>query len=133
LTRVRILLADDHPAILERLTQLLLPEYEIVQEVRDGKALVEAAAATDPDVMIVDVSMPVMNGIEAAAQITRRGGKGRIIFLSVHEDPDFVSAALAAGGSGYVSKSRMTGDLRKAIQQALKGKRFVSSSAASSE
>ncbi len=126
LSRVRVLLADDHSAMLRRIVELLTPEFEVIGAVCDGQALIEAAAATNPDVIISDISMPILSGIEAAQQLSKSGSKAKIVFLSVHEDPDYISASLAVGAIGYVIKPRITSDLRVAIKRALKGMRFVS-------
>ncbi len=126
LSRVRVLLADDHSAMLDRVVELLSHEYEIVGAVRDGQALIEAAAATNPDVIVTDISMPIFSGIEAAQQLSKSGSKAKIIFLSVHEDRDYISASLEAGAIGYVIKPRVKFDLRLAIKRAIKGRRFVS-------
>ena len=124
--RARILLADDHQAIREKVIQELDPEFEVVGAVGDGNALLKAAARMKPDVCVVDVSMPIMNGIEAATQINSAGSGVKIVFLTVHEDPDFLRAALDAGALGYVIKSRMVTDLSPAIRAALAGRSFVS-------
>ena len=126
MTRVRVLLADDHPAMLEHLVQLLQRNFEVVGTVRDGQALVEADAATHPDVIVSDISMPILSGLEAANYLKTTDSKAKIIFLTVHEDPDYVSAALDAGAACYVVKSRMAADLMTAITKALKGQRFIS-------
>ncbi len=125
--KIRILLADDHPAILEKLTQLLEGTYYIVGSVSNGQAAVDEAVRQTPDLILMDISMPVMNGIEAADQLIRMHAKAKIVFLTVHEDPDFIKAALSTGASGYVLKSRMATDLFPAISEALEGHRFVSS------
>src|SRR5215208_3074037 len=97
LSRVRVLLADGHSAMLNRVAELLSREYEVVGAVHDGQALIEAAAATCPDVIVTDISMPILCGIEAAHLLRKTGSKAKIIFLSVHEDPDYISASFEAG------------------------------------
>ena len=94
--------------------------------VGDGEALVEAAGNLQPDVIITDISMPKLNGIEAADRLRESGSSSKIVFLTVHADPDFVQAALKTGALAYVSKSRITTDLLIAIEEALKGRIFVS-------
>ena len=126
LTGLRVLLADDHKAMLERVKTLLDPEFEIVGAVDNGQALVDAAKELNPDVLVVDISMPVLNGIDAVRQIRKSGGKGRVIFLTVHEDPDIVPACFDAGALGFVVKSRLVSDLIPAIQLALTDHTFVS-------
>ena len=128
LTGLRILLADDHRAMLERVKGLLAPEFEVVGAVDNGQALVEAAKDLDPDVLVVDISMPVLNGIDAVRQIRESGSKARVVFLTVHEDPDIVPACFDAGALGFVAKSRLASDLVPAIQFALTDHTFVSPS-----
>lgn len=115
--RIRIVLADDNKEMLDTVSELLesVPEFDIVATVADGKALVDAALELNPDIGIVDISMPIMNGIMAAAEIKRLGSKMRIIFLTVNEDRDYERAAFEAGASGYVVKRKMTSDLKAAI------------------
>jgi DNA-binding NarL/FixJ family response regulator len=124
----RVLLADDHPAVLKKVATLLSSTCDIVGEVGDGKALIEAEGSLHPDVLIMDISMPIMSGIEAAQHLKRSETKTKIIVLTVHEDPDFLGAALAAGASAYVIKSRLATDLIAAVNAVLKGRRFISPS-----
>jgi DNA-binding NarL/FixJ family response regulator len=126
LTSFRVLLADDHKAMLERVKSLLDSEFEIVGAVDNGQALVEAAKELSPDVLVVDISMPVLNGIDAVRQIRKSGGKGKVIFLTVHDDPDMVPECFDAGALGFVVKSRLASDLIPAIQLALTDHTFVS-------
>jgi len=123
---VRILLADDHPRILEMVASLLEPAFQIVGRVGNGQALIEAAAQLKPDAIVTDISMPVLNGIEAANQLKESGSTSKLVFLTVHTDPDFVRACFAAGALAFVCKPRMSIDLLPAIQQALAGRTFVS-------
>ena len=124
--KMRIFLADDHRYVLELIRGLLEPTFEVVGAVEDGEALVEAAVNLQPDVIITDISMPKLNGIEAADRLRESGSPSKIVFLTVHADPDFVQAALKTGALAYVSKSRITTDLLIAIEEALKGRIFVS-------
>jgi DNA-binding NarL/FixJ family response regulator len=107
---------------------LLEPEFEVVGTVADGNALVKAAAQLIPDVCVIDISMPHLNGIEAAIRLRESGSGARIVFLTVNEDSDFVRAALRTGALGYVVKSRMASDLCVAINGAMSGRLFVSPS-----
>jgi len=107
---------------------MLEREFEVLEPVSDGGALLEAAARLKPDVCLLDISMPVLSGIEAAAQLKESGLGAKIIFLTIHEDPDFLVAALRAGASGYVTKPRMASDLRAAIKEVLAGRTYISSS-----
>jgi DNA-binding NarL/FixJ family response regulator len=124
--KVRILLADDQPMIYGAVASLLKPTYEIVACVGDGQALIRAAMRMNPDVIVTDISMPVLSGIEAANKLRDSGCTSRIIFLTIHQDLDFIKACFAAGALAYVSKARMRADLLSAIQEALVGHSFVS-------
>jgi len=126
LTGLRVLLADDHKGMRERVKTLLDPKFEIVGAVDNGQALVDAAKELDPGILVVDISMPLLNGIDAVRQIRESGGKGRVIFLTVHEDPDIAHVCLDAGALGFVVKSRLASDLIPAIELALTDHRFVS-------
>ena len=128
MARARILLADDHKEIRDRAVRLLEPEFEVVGAVADGNALVQASVQLKPDVCVIDISMPQLNGIEAATQIRENGSEVTIVFLTVNEDSDFVRAALRTGALGYVVKSRMASDLCAAIKGAINGRLFVSPS-----
>ena len=128
MARARIMLADDHQEMRERVIRLLGSEYEILGSFGDGEALVEAARKLKPDLCLIDISMPLLNGIETANQLKSNGSTTKVIFLTVHEDPDFVQAALKTGALGYVVKRRLATDLRVAVNQALAGHAFISSS-----
>ena len=126
--RARVLLADDHNALLHKVGRLLDGEFDVIGKVRDGQALLDAAEWLRPDLLIVDISMPIMGGIEAAHRLMVSGLKTRIVFLTVHEDPEFIGEAFAAGASGYVIKSRLASDLIAAAREALAGRLFISPS-----
>ena len=128
MARARILLADDHKEIRDRAVRLLEPEFEVVGIVADGNSLVRASAQLKPDVCVVDISMPHLSGIDAAIKLRDNGSKAKIVFLTVNEDSDFVSAALRTGALGYVVKSRMASDLCTAINGAISGHLFISPS-----
>jgi DNA-binding NarL/FixJ family response regulator len=130
LTRTRLLLAEDHAAVRNVAVRLLEQEFEVVGTAGDGQALIEAAARMLPEVLVVDISMPVLNGIEATHRLRETGSTTRVVFLTAYEDIDYVHAALAAGALGYVVKSRMNTDLCLAIKEALAGRSFVSPSIA---
>jgi DNA-binding NarL/FixJ family response regulator len=124
--KVRILLADDHPHFPELVESLLGPAFEVIGKVGDGRALSDAALNLKPDVIVTDISMPVLNGIEAVDELQRLGCTSRVIFLTVHSDPDFVRTCLGAGALGYIVKSRVALDLLPAIHEALAGRLFIS-------
>jgi len=110
----------------EQVVRELEPEFEVVGAVGSGEALLAAVPKIQPDVCILDISMPIMSGIEAAAQLQASNSVSRIVFLTVHKDSDFVEAALNTGALGYVLKSRMGADLIPAIHAVLSGRLFVS-------
>ena len=124
--RIRILLADDQPLVCEAVASLLRTNYKIVGSVEDGQALIEAAMRMKPDVIVTDISMPVLDGIKAASILRDSGSRSQIIFLAIHQDLDFIKACFAAGALGYVTKPRMSTDLLFAIEEALVGNRFIS-------
>jgi DNA-binding NarL/FixJ family response regulator len=126
--RARILLADDHKGMRDRVVRMLGHEFEMLEPVKDGRAFLEAASRLKPDVCLLDISMPIVNGIEAARQLKESGSTAKIIFLTIHEDPDFLVAALKAGASGYVVKPRMASDLYAAVKEVLVGRTYISSS-----
>lgn len=126
--RIRILLADDHKEVRDRVVHLLQRDFDMLEPVEDGYALLEKAWELKPDVCLIDISMPVMNGIEAAAQLREGGSTAKIIFLTIHEDLDFIRAALGTGASGYVIKPRLASDLLLAVREVLAGRIFVSPS-----
>ena len=124
--RARVLLADDHPAMLDRVAALLERDFEIVGKTDDGLSAVVEAQQLQPDVVILDVAMPELNGIEAALELKKSGSKAKIVILTVHDDPDYLNECLAAGALGYVVKSRLATDLVLAIKEALMNLVFVS-------
>lgn len=123
---MRVLLADDHEAVLRAAAALLKSKFEVVGSASDGQSLVESALHLKPDVVVVDISMPGCTGIEAIKALKAAGLVTKVVFLTVHDDPDFARAALALGTAGYVVKRRMASDLIPAIQLALAGRSFVS-------
>jgi len=126
--RARILSADDHCEMRDQIRVLLEHEFEVLDSVENGLALLEAVAKLNPDVCLLDISMPILNGIETATRLKRSGSTAKIVFLTIHEDLDFVQAALKTGALGYVIKRRMASDLRPAVKEALAGRMFISSS-----
>ena len=125
--RRRVLLADDHPLILERVTTLLQSKFDVVGVAHNGLQMVQEAIRLDPDIIVADISMPELDGIEAAHRLREIGSGASIVFLTIHESPEFVEACLAEGALGFVAKSHMKTDLIPAINVALSGRPFVSS------
>jgi len=119
-------LADDHEAMLDRVADLLAGECDVIGTAIDGRQALDAAQNLKPDVLVLDISMPVMNGFETARRLKEVGVKTRIVFLTVHDDPDFAGEALKAGALGYVIKTRIVSDLLVAIKEAHAGRSFVS-------
>jgi DNA-binding NarL/FixJ family response regulator len=127
--RSRLLLGDDHDIVVEGLRRILdQPEFEIAGVVSDGRSLLRAAEELQPDVIIVDITMPLLNGIEAARQIRKTNRKVIIIFLTMHSDVIFATEALTAGASGYVLKNSAAEELVTAIRETLKGHTYITSS-----
>ena len=125
MSRPRILLADDHALVLAGFRKLLEPEFEIVAAVEDGRALVEAAAELRPDVILLDISMPLLNGIDAAARVKRMLPETRLVFVTMHSDPDYVAEAFRAGAAGYLLKRSAASELAAAIHRVLRGEIYV--------
>jgi DNA-binding NarL/FixJ family response regulator len=123
--RATVLLADDHAIVVEGLRRILEKDFEVIGAVADGLALVKAAEELRPDVVVADISMPFLNGIEAARQIRAANQRIRIVFLSMHPDVVYVSEAFQAGGSAYVLKSSAGIEIVTAIREALQGGIFV--------
>ncbi len=126
MSRSRILLADDHALILEGLRRMLEPHHDIVEAVGDGKSLVDAALRLKPDLIILDVSMPVLSGVEAARQIRKRLPRMKLLFLTVHSNPAYLQEALSAGATGYILKSSSREEILGAVKSVLAGQRYIS-------
>jgi DNA-binding NarL/FixJ family response regulator len=123
--RPRVLLADDHRLVAEALKSLLAPEFDLVGVVEDGRALIEAARTQKPDVIVADVTMPHLNGIDALAQLRQGGDRVPVVFLTMHRDVTFARRALDAGASGFVLKHSAPAELISAIRAALEGKTWL--------
>jgi DNA-binding NarL/FixJ family response regulator len=126
--RIRVVLADDHREVIAKIRGILGDEFEIIEAAENGKRAVSAVLELDPDVFVTDISMPLLNGLQAARSIQKTNSRVKIIFLTIHEDRDFIAAAFSAGATGYVTKRRLSTDLVFAIEEALKGHTFVSNS-----
>ena len=123
--RRRVLLADDHTLLLGAFEKLLEHEYTVVGAVSDGRALLSAAAELRPDVIVLDIAMPLLNGLDAARQLKKTMPKIKLIFLTMNEDPNVASEAFRAGASGYLLKTSASSELSKAIKEALCGRSYV--------
>ena len=126
--RIRVVLADDHREVIATIRGILGDEFDVIEAAENGRQAVTAVVALDPDVFVTDISMPLLNGLQAARSIQKTNPRVKIIFLTIHEDRDFIAAAFSAGATGYVTKRRLSTDLVVAIQEALKGRAFVSNS-----
>ena len=123
--RPRVLLADDHLMVAEALKSLLTPEFDLVGVVEDGRALIEAAGTLQPDVIVADVTMPHLNGIDALIHLRQGGDRTPVVFLTMHRDVSFARRALDAGASGFVLKHSASAELVTAIRAALQGKTYL--------
>jgi len=123
----RVLLADDHALLLGAFEKLLADECEIVGQVSDGRALVAAAERLKPDLVILDISMPLLNGLDAGRQIKQKLRNTKLIFLTMNEDPDLAAEAFRAGASGYVLKRSAASELVMAIREVMQGRSYVTS------
>jgi DNA-binding NarL/FixJ family response regulator len=122
----KLIVAEDHPSMRAMVISLIEHDFDLVASVASGGAAVEAATKFMPDVLILDVSMPILDGPEVARRLKAQGCDAKLVFLSLFTDVDHVTACLAAGGDAYVSKMRMGTDLIGAIKEALAGRTFVS-------
>jgi DNA-binding NarL/FixJ family response regulator len=123
--RPRVLLADDHRLLREAFVKLLEPNCDVVGAVSDGRALLEAAPKLRPDVVVVDIAMPQLNGLDAARQLKRAMPAVKVIFLTVNEDPDLAAEAFRAGGSAFLLKNSAASELLQAIQDVMQGRSYV--------
>jgi DNA-binding NarL/FixJ family response regulator len=123
--RIRVLLGDDHAFILQGVRAALRAEYEVVGQANDGRALVEAAQRLKPDVVILDISMPLLNGFESAKQIRSICPSAKLIFLSQHLNPAYLRHALKLGASGYVLKADASEELDRAVRTVLNGGTYI--------
>jgi DNA-binding NarL/FixJ family response regulator len=125
-SRVRVLLADDHRILVEGLRSLLVPEFDLIGVVEDGRAMVEAAKALKPDVIVADITMPQLNGIEALEEVKKFDPHVRVIFLTMHRDVAYARRALEAGAVGFVPKHSALNELVLAVRAAAQGRTFIS-------
>ena len=129
--RTRVLLADDHALTLGGIRAVVEPRYEVIGMVTDGRALVEAATRLTPDLIIMDITMPLLNGIDAAVQIRKSLPSAKLLFVTMHVNPAYLEAALNAGATGYVLKSAAGEELLEAMDSVLKGRIYVTASLSS--
>ncbi len=125
MSKIKVLIADDHRIVAEGLRSLLEPTFELVAIVENGRELIAAAKKFEPEVIVVDISMPLLNGIDAAIQIRSAGIQSKIIFLTMHSEANYARRALATGASAYILKHSASSELLFAIQQALAGQTYV--------
>ena len=125
--RPRVLLADDDAGILKAISRTLATEFEVVATVTDGRKALDAVPRLDPDVVVLDISMPGLNGFQTAEELKRFGSRAKIVFLTMHQDDDFVSKAIRCGAMGYVLKTLASSDLTPALHHALAGRRYLPS------
>jgi CheY-like chemotaxis protein len=126
LPKIRLVVADDHRGMVEAVCGMLDEDFEVLGSVQNGEQAVDAVVSLNPDALIIDISMPVLNGLQAAKQLQRSQCQAKVIFLTVHESPEFLDAAFSAGASAYVTKGRLSIDLIPAIREAMAGHVFVS-------
>jgi len=125
MSKTSVLLADDHTIVAEGLRSLLEGEFEFVGTVGDGRALLDAARKLKPDVIVADISMPLLNGLDAARQLKRDGSTAKIVFLTMHVEAQLAAEAFRAGASGYLLKSSAGEELITAIHEVVKGRAYV--------
>jgi DNA-binding NarL/FixJ family response regulator len=125
MSKPRVLIADDHQILAEGVRGLLEPEFEVIGVVADGRELVAAAKEQRPDVIVADVTMPSLNGFEAALQLHNAGVASKVVFLTQHRDVAYARRALEAGASGFVLKHSVSSELVTAIREALRGRTYV--------
>lgn len=125
MSRTRIIVADDHAIVAEGLRVLLAPHFEVVATVEDGRELVEAVAKHSPDLIVLDLSMPILNGLDAFREIRRAGSRAKAVFLTASADVAVATQAFRDGASGYVLKQSAAGELVTAIQEAMQGRTYV--------
>jgi DNA-binding NarL/FixJ family response regulator len=124
--RSRVLIADDHSMVIDGLRALLEPEYEVVGAVNDGRAVLPEVRRLQPDVVVIDISMPLLNGLDCARQLHDAGCTAKILVLTMHPDATLAQEALAAGASGYVLKSSPGSELKAALRDVLQGRIYLS-------
>src|SRR5262245_9925461 len=130
MNRPRVLLADDHRLLREAFAQLLAPDCDVVGAVADGRTLLAQATELRPDLVVLDVAMPLLNGLDTARQLKQMMPHVKVVFLTVSEDPDLAAEAFRAGAAGFVLKNSAASELLQAIQEAMQGRSYVTPLAA---
>jgi DNA-binding NarL/FixJ family response regulator len=125
---ITVFLADGNKAMLTDLRAELNDEFKIVGTAENGEETVRAVLRLDPDILVLDIAMPVLNGIQVAARLSCIRCRTKVLFLTIHEEPEYISAGVSAGAAGYVSKRRMASDLVRAIREVFAGRTFFSPS-----
>jgi DNA-binding NarL/FixJ family response regulator len=125
MTRPRLLMADDHTLVLEGFRRILEPEFDLVGTAEDGQTLVNLAVELSPDAVLLDIAMPVLNGFEAARQIRKLVPSAKLIFVTMHSDPEYLEESVKLGASGFLLKRSAASELIEAIREALRGGRYV--------
>ena len=125
MTQPRILIADDHALLLDAIKALLAPEFNVVGMVTDGRMLLEEFERLHPDVVVLDVAMPLLNGLDAGRQLKARRRSVKLVYLTMNPDPDLAGEALRLGASGYVLKTSAAHELKQAIQESLRGRSYI--------
>jgi DNA-binding NarL/FixJ family response regulator len=124
--RLRLIMADDHSLVLAGLVTLLQQEFDVVATVEDGRSLVAAVRKWRPDIVLLDISMPLLNGLDAAKLIRTASPETKTIFITIHSNPEYIRQALAAGASGYLLKRSAASELTKAIETVSAGRQYLS-------
>ena len=124
--RPRVVLVDDHPVILRRVLSLISAEFDVVDVLDDGRPLPGMVHRINPDLIVLDITLPGLNGIEIAALLKKTGTSAKIVFFTIHADPDYAREAFRTGAMGYVIKPRLASDLIPALKAAMSNQRFVS-------
>ena len=125
---IRVLLVDDNGEMLTDLRDELSAEFEIAGTAENGEQAVREVFRLEPDIVVLDITMPVMNGLQVASLLREKRPATKILFLTIHEEPEYISAAFSAGACGYVTKRRLASDLRAAIREVYDGRNFLSPS-----
>ena len=125
MSKPRVLLADDHSMVIAGLSRMLEPEFELAGTAENGQVLLELAAGSRPDVIVVDISMPLLNGIEAIRQLKKAGSNAKVIVLTMHSDVGLATEAIEAGAEGYLLKQSAAEELTVAIREVLKGRAYI--------